>query len=803
MPTTISHDALDTAINRDINMQKVGDKDSYQNLLHQALPHQILTGTTWHVRHLPSKHKFSYPYRYWGLSLNRLAAGDFPDKLGKAWDNLHRFDFADYFQLEKLDETHCENAQSSKNGAKAQLKPSYNQPLSQNVATDKQLQAQLWQHKVLQQFKLLTDSEPTGDILALVVSRNLGFYFSPVNFYIGFDDKGDASHLLAEISNTPWDKRHFYGFKLDGNTSEFSHNKGFHVSPFNPLNQKYSWKVKVVDNPMGLKQITLSIEVSDSRGKVFVAGINMKPQAMTTANITKTLTKNPVMNYSSMGRIYWHAFLIYALKKVPYVGYNQLLKDSKQGDSKHGSSSFASLQNNDQIKEPKMPTQSNHPTDRKTQSLVNRVAGSPALTPVKLSIDVVSRRVLFKALSYLQFGSITVIENQGSNKTSKNQKTFTFGSKPQKLNPNFSGELAGNHALHATLEVHNKDFYRKLITGGDIALADSYINGEWEVDDLTALIRLGARNKGVSHKLDGKLSKLTKTFEFKKHKSRSNTVSNSKSNILAHYDLGNDMYQSFLDDTMMYSSAIYPTPDATLYEAQQNKLKILCELLELKSDDHVIEIGTGWGGFAIYAATHYGCQVTTTTISDAQYEEAKRRVEQAGLSGKITLLKQDYRNLEGQYDKLISIEMVEAVGHEYLPTFFAKCNSLLKPNGIMALQAITFNDQGYEKYLNSADFIQSHIFPGGCLLSNQEITQQFTQQTDMVVKSLIDYGYDYAQTLRDWRHAFMAHLEDIRAMGYDEAFIRLWQFYFCYCEAGFLERTIGVVQVKAVKPDNR
>ena len=771
-----------------ISAHKVSaDKDSHHNLRHQALPHQILTGTTWHVRHLPSKHKFSYPYRYWGLSLNRLVAGDFPDKLGKAWNNLHHFDFSDYVELEKVEHAHYKNAQ-------------YNAQYVTDDLTDKQRQAQQWQHKVLQQFQRLTDSAPSGDILALVVSRNLGFYFSPVNFYIGFDAEGDVSHLLAEISNTPWDKRHFYGFKLDGNISEFSHNKGFHVSPFNPLDQTYTWKVKLVDNPLGLKQLILSIQVSDSRGKVFEAGINMTPQAMTVSNITKTLANNPVMNYSSMGRIYWHALLIYALKKVPYMGYNQRLQDSKQA------AHVASRQHNDQIREPKMLIQPHHPTDRKTHSLVKRMTNSPALTPVKLGIDVVSRRVLFKALSYLQFGSITVIEGQGSNKTRKRRKThniFTFGNKPQKLNPKFSGEVAGNHAIHAVLEVHNKDFYRKLITGGDIALADSYINGEWEVDDLTALIRLGARNKKISHKLDGKLSKLTKTFEFKKHKSRSNTVSNSKSNILAHYDLGNDMYQSFLDDSMMYSSAIYPAPGATLYEAQQHKLKTLCTLLELTPEDHVIEIGTGWGGFAIYAATHYGCQVTTTTISDAQYEEAKRRVHQAGLSSKITLLKQDYRHLEGQYDKLISIEMVEAVGHEYLPTFFAKCNALLKPNGIMALQAITFNDQGYDDYLSSADFIQSHIFPGGCLLSNQEISNQFTQQTDMVVKSLIDYGYDYAQTLRDWRHAFMAHLEDIRAMGYDEAFIRLWQFYFCYCEAGFLERTIGVVQVKAVKPDNR
>jgi len=262
------------------------------------------------------------------------------------------------------------------------------------------------------------------------------------------------------------------------------------------------------------------------------------------------------------------------------------------------------------------------------------------------------------------------------------------------------------------------------------------------------------------------------------------------------------MYQRFLDDTMMYSSAVYRTPEMTLSDAQQYKLALICQRLQLAPDDHVIEIGTGWGGFAIYAAQHYGCHITTTTISDAQYCEAKRRVKAAGLSDKITLLKQDYRELTGQYDKLVSIEMIEAVGHEYLPVFFAQCNNLLKPTGLMVLQAITFNDQNYQDYIKSVDFIQTHIFPGGCLLSNQELNTQFTEQTDMVIKQLHDYGFDYAHTLRDWRTAFMAQRTEIKALGYDDAFIRLWNFYFCYCEGGFLERTIGVVQVTAVKPNN-
>ena len=443
------------------------------------------------------------------------------------------------------------------------------------------------------------------------------------------------------------------------------------------------------------------------------------------------------------------------------------------------------------------------PTDRapstKLEKLTARMSQfaneSAVLQPISDGVNHIARQLIFRALQHIQFGSLTLIENFND----QAPKRSSFGTAAPSV---ASSSAVGRHPLHVTLNIHDKAVYRQLLLGGSIALADSYIDGEWDTEDLTGLIRLAARNLEVLNKLENRFAGVSKAFEKAKHQLRGNDKSGSKSNILAHYDLGNDMYQRFLDDTMMYSSAVYAAPDTTLSDAQQHKLSLICQRLQLSADDRVIEIGTGWGGFAIYAATHYGCHVTTTTISDAQYDEAQRRVKAAGLSDKITLLKQDYRELAGQYDKLVSIEMIEAVGHEYLPTFFAKCNSLLKPTGLMVLQAITFNDQNYEDYIDSVDFIQTHIFPGGCLLSNQELTTQFTEQTDMVIKQLHDYGFDYAYTLRDWRAAFMSQREVIQALGYDDAFIRLWEFYFCYCEGGFLERTIGVVQVTAVKPDN-
>ena len=460
-----------------------------------------------------------------------------------------------------------------------------------------------------------------------------------------------------------------------------------------------------------------------------------------------------------------------------------------------------------------MPTR---PTDRTPSStfekatarLSQTVNNTTVLKPISQGVNYAAKQVVFRALKSIRFGRITIIEDFQTDTSAQNvtaNKAHHFGSvatDDRTANDKPTSSEVGHHPLEVTLTIHDADVYRQLLFGGSIALADSYINGQWDTDDLTGFIRLAARNLSVINDLEARFAGLTKTFERAKHQLRSNDKSNAKSNILAHYDLGNEMYQTFLDPTMMYSSAVYPAQDSTLAEAQQHKLALICERLQLTEDDHVLEIGTGWGGFAIYAATHYGCQITTTTISDAQYQEAVRRVEAAGVSDKVTLLQEDYRELTGTYDKLVSIEMIEAVGHEYLPTFFAKCNTLLKPTGLMVLQAITFNDQNYERYLQSVDFIQTHIFPGGCLLSNQALTTQFTQQTDMVIKQLHDYGYDYAYTLRDWRAAFMAHRDEIIALGYDEAFIRLWEFYFCYCEGGFLERTIGVVQVTAVKPKN-
>jgi cyclopropane-fatty-acyl-phospholipid synthase len=342
-----------------------------------------------------------------------------------------------------------------------------------------------------------------------------------------------------------------------------------------------------------------------------------------------------------------------------------------------------------------------------------------------------------------------------------------------------------------------------VLFGGSVGAGEAYFKKIWDTDDLTALVRIMVLNMALLNRLDSGLSWVRKPLDLFRHLRRNNSKKTSKKNILAHYDLGNRLYESFLDPELMYSSAIYPTTDTSLDEASQHKLQIICERLQLRPTDRVIEIGSGWGGFAIYAAKNFGCHVTTTTISDAQYEKARERIENAGLGDRITLLNRDYRDLDGRYDKLVSIEMIEAVGQQYLATFFAKCNHLLKKDGLMLLQAITIADQNFRHYARSVDFIQRYIFPGGCIPSNQKMLELISAKTDMVVRRIEDFGMDYAKTLRDWRHRFNHGFADLTRHGYDDSFRRLWNFYLCYCEGGFLERSISVVHLVATKPNNR
>jgi cyclopropane-fatty-acyl-phospholipid synthase len=355
----------------------------------------------------------------------------------------------------------------------------------------------------------------------------------------------------------------------------------------------------------------------------------------------------------------------------------------------------------------------------------------------------------------------------------------------------------------AELRVTDPALWSLLASNGSIGAGEAYVHGYWNSPDLTAVIRLFVANLDVLDDLEGGLARFGRPLLKTLHWFNRNTPSGSRRNISAHYDLGNALFERLLDPSMMYSAAMFRSADDSLEQAQLHKLERICQKLELKPDDHLLEIGTGWGGMAIYAASHYGCRVTTTTLSQEQYNYSRQRIEAQGLGERITLLLTDYRDLTGEYDKLVSIEMIEAVGHAYLPQYFRQCAGLLKPDGLMLLQAITMRDQRFEQAKNSVDFIQRYIFPGGALPSVTRMLDCLTRDTDLNLHHMEDFGLHYARTLRLWHQNLQHARHNLEALGYDEQFFRLWEFYLCYCEGGFMERAIGTAQLLLAKPDAR
>jgi cyclopropane-fatty-acyl-phospholipid synthase len=395
------------------------------------------------------------------------------------------------------------------------------------------------------------------------------------------------------------------------------------------------------------------------------------------------------------------------------------------------------------------------------------------------ALDRLARRVIFWFLGKLEHGNLTLVED-GQN--------FTFGEPVLKAR------------LQTTVTVQHPRYYRSLLLAGSRGLGEAYVAGWWSADDLTGVIRILTKNLHLLEGLSGHWARLAGPFFRLLQLPFRNTMAGSQTNIAAHYDLGNDFYALFLDETMTYSCGLFEKEDSTLKEAAIAKYDRICRKLALKPDDEVLEIGGGWGGFALYAAGRYGCRVTTTTISKAQYDLTRERLQAAGLADRVTLLLKDYRELTGSYDKLVSIEMIEAVGYEYFDTFFKVCSDRLKDDGLMCLQAITIADRVFDRFRRSHDFIRSHVFPGSCLTSLASMSASLARVTDLRLIHLEDITPHYARTLRLWRERFFANLHQVRAKGYSERFIRLWEFYLCYCEGGFAEGYIGDVQFVLAKP---
>ncbi|WP_246052811.1 SAM-dependent methyltransferase [Leptospira semungkisensis] len=400
-------------------------------------------------------------------------------------------------------------------------------------------------------------------------------------------------------------------------------------------------------------------------------------------------------------------------------------------------------------------------------------------------------KIFFSALSEMQRGSLRIL--------------FPDGGQRYLGNPN-SSEASEFH--RAIIQVKNREFFKKLVLYGDIGLAESYMDGDWDTDDIRAIICWFLLNVEAAPSVSGsKKNFLHLAFmnlgNRLLHLFRSNSVRGSKKNIVEHYDLGNDFYKKFLDPSMTYSCAYYQEADLSLEEAQIAKIENLCKKLRLRSSDHLLEIGTGWGTFSIHAASKYGCKVTSYTISEEQYKFATEKIRGLGLEDKIEVRLKDYRKVEGSYDKIVTVEMLEAVGHEYFEDFFSMCDRVLKKEGLMAHQIITCPDSRYDSFRRGVDFIQKHIFPGSLLPSVARINQAINRTSNMFLHELEDIGRNYDKTLMSWHKDFEENISAIQSMGYDESFIRKWRYYFSYCAAAFYMRNISVVQVVYTRPNNR
>lgn len=394
------------------------------------------------------------------------------------------------------------------------------------------------------------------------------------------------------------------------------------------------------------------------------------------------------------------------------------------------------------------------------------------------AFDAFCRRVLLSALSRIRQGEISLIEND---------VVIKLGEKDD-------AELA------VQVKVNDPRFYRLAVVKHSLGVAEGYRRGYWEADDLTKLIRIFARRRGFESRVEKFIAQISTLVPNILRFSKRNTRSNSKRNIQAHYDLGNEFFELFLDETLTYSCGIFEHPGSSLEEASRAKLRRLCEKLDLKPGMSVVEIGSGWGSFAIFAAREYGCKVVSVTLSDEQCKEANRRIVEAGLEHLAEVRLMDYRDLTGKFDRLVSIEMIEAIGHSRMREYFNRCACLLAPDGLMALQAITMPDQGYNLYLRRTDFIQQYVFPGSSCPSRSAIIEAVTKSSDLRAIHLEEIGTHYATTLDRWRKRFVRSIPEVMLQGYSPEFIRTWHYYLCYCEGGFAEQYVGNVQMIFSKP---
>lgn len=415
-------------------------------------------------------------------------------------------------------------------------------------------------------------------------------------------------------------------------------------------------------------------------------------------------------------------------------------------------------------------------------------------------------KIITEKISKVETKKVSLYQNIVYSVLSKMQKGYMVVSLPDNTIWEFGNK--NSNEIKASVKINNYDFFKKVVLSGDIGFGESYVDGDWDADSVTDVISWMILNVDSNPQVSGTSKKfspmnLMKIANKLLHKFNKNTISGSQKNISAHYDLSNDFYKTFLDETMTYSSGIFLSEDDSLYQSQINKYERICQELKINQNDHILEIGSGWGGFSIYAAENYNCKITTVTISKEQFRYAKELIEKKNLQDKINIMLKDYRLIEGQFDKVVSIEMIEAVGHEFLPEYFSVIDRVLKPQGSVAIQVISSLDKNYDQLRKGVDWIQKHIFPGSLLPSIAAMNNAVNKVSNLNMHSLENFAYDYAKTLKLWRINFFEKINEVKKLGFDDSFIRKWNYYLSYCEAAFAMKNINLYQLVYSRPNNR
>ena len=588
---------------------------------------------------------------------------------------------------------------------------------------------------------------PGGPVRVLTGLRVLGLGFDPVSWWFCHHRDGSLALVVAEVHNTFGDRFAYLLDDLDhrpDGTVRARADKAFHVSPFLGIDgHTYEFVLRPPDGDRALVHMV----VRDEHGIVLDATQSGRRQELTTRTLWRALLGHPHLPLRTLALIHGQALRLW-WRRVPF--------HRRPGPPRGSGGSMDALA-------PATPAP----------------ATAALAAPVPTAAQDRARRTISRMLANLEVGAVEVRLPDGRRRV--------FGDPTSEL--------------RADLDVADWRFFTRLLHGASVGVGESYMLGEWSSSDLVSLFRIVIANRRALRRITP-AALLNVAGDLAIHAMRANRLGQSKRNIAAHYDLSNELYAQFLDETMTYSAAYFEHPSATLEEAQLAKYRRLAERLQLTGGEHVLEIGCGWGGFAVFAARSYGCRVTGITLSEEQAGEARRRVAAEGLDPLVDIRVVDYREVTGAYDRIVSIEMLEAVGHRYLGTFFATIDRLLAPDGLAAIQVITIPEQRYDRYRRRPDFIQRYIFPGGHLPSLHAMTGAMGQGSELFVEEAVNIAPHYAETLRRWRERFLGNVEQVRALGFDEAFVRMWEFYLAYCEAAFLARYVNDLQLVLTRPMN-